>query len=716
MSNLSPIQIGSPNRLETTFNLKSGTSIYDTIFDDKTANTRIIANTGHGPILSYSKTSSSETITSKFQKENRAIYKKISPAANDGPGLLNFGPSEPYVTVNPNSSTKNIKKYDTRLLPIGSVIQDTVRISKFTVSGQGILFNAKQFLLQGQNAFNETRIYNPLSVLQSTIRPTSLGLIPRPKRHITLGSGLLDTFLGTLGIKDNNGTPPKGTSADGDKLDTLPDLNSSQAKGLIRAPTGSPARQNVLLKYGGTTSSEKGSFLGNLVKKLLPMFASNPNQFEGIQNDKIYRADQDLYALFIDYYKKQSETKTSIYNGYVQKYTGNNTGSPEQKLPGNIPTLGLPYSNTIYSAWVDSNGDNDGTLIIRDFKLLENGEYESRYQSFLKSPNNLKSGYTITPHGGKPVVVKTKEEFSSEIKQTYPVGTFKYTGDSKRQSQIQYNNVNPFAMKYSELSGVKRFEDHIRDVEYYNAITGVDSYEGGKGFARTKYPDKINIEDIYSYEPYNNDQIAFWFRDVVNNKYLQFRATVTGINDNSSIDWTETNYVGMPNKIYNYKGYTSTIGFNFVVYLNSVRELHPTWKKLNYLKSLRAPSKYVDGKYMVPPIVELRIGDIYHNVPIVLNSITFSIPDDVSWETLPKSTGENGDEYSYLGGMIKIPDVKFGQFPNRVEVNIGAYMIEPENFPRVGNTAFGPDQSYGGNFHLRTFEGKDNIVNGTLVQ
>ncbi len=710
MASLSPIQIGSPNRLETTFKLKSGTSLTDTIFDNKNSTTRVLSNTGNGPILSYAKGTSNrqDTIQSKFQKTNRELYKKISPSANDGPGLLNFGPSEPYVTSNPNSSDKMIKRYDTRVLPIGSVIQDTIRISKFTVSGQGLLFNAKQFILQGQNAFNETRIYNPLSVLQSTIRPASLGLIPRPARHITMGSGLLNTFLGTLGIKDNTGTPPKGTAADGDKLDTLPDVNATQAKGLIRAPTGAPARQNVLFKYGGTTNNKKGSFLGNLVKKLLPMFSTLPNQFDGIEGDKKYRADQDLYGLFLDFYKKEADQKPAIYNSYVQKYIGNDTNSTEPRLPGVIPTVGVPYSYTVYSKWLETNGDDDGTLILTKYKELSTGTFISRYSSFIKSPNNNKSNYSVTPSGGESVLVKTKSEYSTEIAQTFPAGEFKYPGDSSPVlSNIQYNNTNPFAMKYSELSSVVKFGDHIRNTESKNLIHSVD----GKGFARARYPDKINVEDILNSEPYNNDQIAFWFHDVVNRKYLQFRATVTGINDSRGIDWNEMSYVGSPNKIYNYKGYTRTLGFNFSVYLNSVRELHPTWKKLNYLMSLGTPSKYIDGKYMVPPIIELRIGDMYHNLPILINSITFSIPDDVSWETLPANEGE----YSYLGGLIKIPNVKYGQFPNRVEINIGCYVLEAENYPRIGNTSFGPDQNFGGSFHLRTFEGKDNIVDGVLI-
>lgn len=702
MASLTPIPIGSPNRLENTFNLKSGTSLTDTIFDDKNSVTKLLQTTGHGPVLSYAKNTSiqQDSISSKFAKENKSIYKKISPIADNGTGFFDFGPDQPFVTTNPNDSNKRIKQYDSRVLPIGSVIQDTIRISKFTVSGKGILFNAKQFILQGQNAFNETRIYNPLSVLQSTIRPTSLGLIPRPNRHITVGSGLLDTFLGTLGIKDNTGTPPKGTASEkNDK--TIVDL--SKSKGLIRAPTGAPARQSVLLKYGGTTSSEKGSFLGNLVKKYLPMFASLPDQFEGVAGDNKYRADQDLYAQFIEYYKKEAADKPNIYNNFIQSYVGNDTPSSEARSPGVVAVKGNSYSYAKSLIIANSGGSDDGTLVLTNYKALSDGTFTSRYRQFILSPNSKDSSITNAPAGGKATEIKTKSDFSSQVSQTFTNG-------------ISYQNANPFALKYSELSSVTRFEAHIGDVENDENQIGKKKHNvslQSKGFARGRNPDNINTADILAQEPSpTSDQIAFWFRDVVNNKYLQFRATVNGINDSSAIEWNEVNYIGMPDKVYNYKGFTRTLGFNFVVYINSIKELHPIWKKLNYLMSFRSPSKYVDGKYVVPPIIELRIGDMYHNVPIIINSITFSIPDDVSWETLPAADGE----YSYLAGMIKIPGVKYGQFPNRVEINIGAYVLEPENFPSIGNTSFGPDQNsqISSTFHLRSYEGKDDISGGVL--
>jgi len=714
MASLSPILIGSSNRLETTFNLKSGTSLTDTIFDDKNSVTKVLQNTGHGPVLSYAKNTSiqQDSISSKFAKENKSIYKKISAKTDNGSGFFDFGPSQPYVSVNPNSRDKRIKKYDSRVLPVGSVIQDTIRISKFTVSGAGILFNVKQFILQGQNAFNETRIYNPLSVLQSTIRPTSLGLIPRPNRHITVGSGLLDTFLGTLGIKDNTGTPPKGTSSEkNDK--TIVNLN--QSKGLIRAQTGASARQSVLLKYGGTSSSEKGSFLGNMAKKLFPMFATLPDQFKGVVGNNKYRADQDLYTQFIEYYKKEATDKKNIYNNFIQSYVGNDTPSTETRTPGKVSVLGKSYSNIIeLTRKAPPEPGVDGTQIIKKYYELWKGTYVTTEKSPLNSKFKLISGHQST--GDVDVYRKAGELETAEI--------FKF---STNGIQKQTNSLN--ALNYAELYARaidkdKKWSEVVRRGDSAQQVLFSKDFEKwgvlGKGFAGEKGTDSINMRGVLGVNEVDEsvmaqqDQIAFWFRDVVNNKYLQFRATVTGINDSSAIEWNEVTYIGMPDKVYNYKGFTRTLGFNFVVYLNSIKELHPTWKKLNYLMSFRSPSEYVDGKYAVPPIVELRIGDMYHNVPIIINSIAFSIPDDVSWETLPTHDGT----YSYLAGLIRIPNVKYGQFPNRVEINIGAYVLESENYPRAGNTSFGPDQKSdkSSRFHLRSFDAADNIVGGVLIQ
>lgn len=85
-------------------------------------------------------------------------------------------------------------KDDDRSVPVVSTARDAVRIFKFLQSSDGVLFLSKQALLQTGNTFQNTRLYNPLSTVASTIPfvhikrslPPSLGITPSI-------SGLLQT-------------------------------------------------------------------------------------------------------------------------------------------------------------------------------------------------------------------------------------------------------------------------------------------------------------------------------------------------------------------------------------------------------------------------------------------------------------------------------------------------------------------------------------------
>mgnify|MGYP003342284556 FL=1 len=98
-----------------------------------------------------------------FSPNSDAIYNKYKLQTDYKNGLLKFGPRQPFITVTPNTAKKGINGlYSSRTAPLGSALQDVVRISKYSVSGEGVTFGIKQLVLQGLNAFNETKIYNPL--------------------------------------------------------------------------------------------------------------------------------------------------------------------------------------------------------------------------------------------------------------------------------------------------------------------------------------------------------------------------------------------------------------------------------------------------------------------------------------------------------------------------------------------------------------------------
>jgi len=180
---------------------------------------------------------------------------------------------------------------------------------------------------------------------------------------------------------------------------------------------------------------------------------------------------------------------------------------------------------------------------------------------------------------------------------------------------------------------------------------------------------------------------------VVNQKYIPFRATVKGISETGTALWEEMKFVGRADMIYSYTGFTRNLAFTFTIVINSLSELLPTWKRINYMASSIKPSNYVQiggaayNKFIVPPMFMINIGDLYKYQPCVITSVAVVVPEDAIWETL---NDENSREWSYLNGMIRSPAAgkKYAQFPREAEINITCNLLEKER-PIVGGANFG---------------------------
>ncbi len=206
---------------------------------------------------------------------------------------------------------------------------------------------------------------------------------------------------------------------------------------------------------------------------------------------------------------------------------------------------------------------------------------------------------------------------------------------------------------------------------------------------RSIKPENRRIPGWVTWEPYKDDLIAFYFYDVVNEKYIPFRATLRGLQETDSANWEELSFIGRADRLYSYGGFNRSLSFAFTVHVNSIVELAPTWQRINYLMSLTKPSNYTNNpsvragsnlhtRYMVPPMVMLTIGDLYKNQPIAIGSAGITIPDSAIWETLNENNSPEG--WSYLAKYIKSPSVGklYGQLPTTVEISINCYILEKE--------------------------------------
>jgi hypothetical protein len=128
-----------------------------------------------------------------------------------------------------------------------------------------------------------------------------------------------------------------------------------------------------------------------------------------------------------------------------------------------------------------------------------------------------------------------------------------------------------------------------------------------------------------------DDFIKFKFYDKYNDKWIIFRAIISGISDSISPEWSGTKYLGRPDKVYVYTGSERKVSFTFEIYPKTKQEFPVLLEKMNYLVGLCYPS-FTTNNRMVAPFIELTIGDIFNRTPGFLDSLSVEFDDQSTWE------------------------------------------------------------------------------------
>jgi hypothetical protein len=275
-------------------------------------------------------------------------------------------------------------------------------------------------------------------------------------------------------------------------------------------------------------------------------------------------------------------------------------------------------------------------------------------------------------------------DYLKDVKTTY---TDKFSTDP--------NQLN-FPTRLGRKAGKDRFIQPTHNVDYVNSLDVLNQAQFDKQYG-----------DGSDYKGFGPDIIKFYFYDIVNQKYIPFSATVKGIQDSNTAEWETIEYLGRPDKLYYYKGFTREVSFNFTVNAHSVKELMPMWSRINYLTSLTKPANYTEaaaGGFMVPPMVQLTLGDFYKNHFVVIKSCNVNIPDDASWETIPENMSSPNDTWSWgsnrayeWAGKDNLLSPRgdkdsslgrFAQFPRTADISIQMAVMEKDR-PKAGRAAWG---------------------------
>jgi hypothetical protein len=487
---------------------------------------------------------------------------------------------------------------------------------------------------------------------------------------------------------------------------------------------GIPRNQTKDIFKPGFTTKKRGWGLGlSLAKRIVEdyhkgqIFVKESHAFDKTVIQKWYAGTNEGTVR-----KGDTEQTTGVRGRYLRQADGTyliigKIGPWNGNRPGNFPTIfgkevglsqvgdinqDLRYSKSVgNNITPDQEFKNSEMLINMAYYADAKQPYSTKFtdkesQSVKDVEDNLKkvldtiisAGYTYNGLTSTDII---NQQFSNESYKGYD-----FIKQLTKDPYSQQREESPFNYRGGYLAqfGLNKRKQLLDDPK-------------GKGLAGSMASDKINLltvlneEDVGLDKKYNGDNddiIKFYFHDLVNNKYIPFRATITGLNENYNGDWTAIEYIGRADKLQSYKGFSRTIGFKFNVVANTIKELLPMWQRINYLVGLTKPANYTQGgqsnsnvysRFIIPPLVKFTIGDIYKNQPGVIKSIGLNIPENCVWETVSEETSAKFD-WSYLNGRIQWQDSigKVAQFPRECELNINMDLLEKER-PVVGGTNFG---------------------------
>jgi hypothetical protein len=564
----------------------------------------------------------------------------------DRPGGGDSGQPYQKVDINTVDSGFNrfrMTKFDDGLVRGGVVgaanaaIVDTLRIGKFLKDfPKGPLFIVKQIGLQLSNPALETK-----------------------KITIGNGRGVLG-FIGNALSAVNNALGPTRIYNLG--INTLAQVPVN-AFGIHFNRHGLVPVQDDSTKYLAVAqSNNKGSGAGNRLVGLTNRFGlgntppSGPTSFLRLSRSekKLLRLGKKLF--------------NDIQSSKIDDYIGG---------PGSTYGIGrtlikryAPYTVDATQGEKDKSNPNQVKV---DFSNVSDlgigGKAISSYGNIRTDESSIKEGINITSVQYTNPSLKKYSELKKQV---------------DKQASGSVFNYNPFKNTNLGSSGLRDLYNGVingytdANIKYNN---GIDKPITIKGTWKTLNrevrigsgrQDQINLTPIFSNtagtigdtvfipglgEKNIKDLVKFRIQalngdDPTQADWMIFRAYLTQFSDNTDAKWNTVNYAGRGEDFFIYGGFSRKIQIGFKVAALSAEEMKPMYQKLNYLMGNLMPD-YKDN-IMRGPLVKMTVGNWLDGQDGILNSVSYTVPNDSPWEIALNEPLPGGSRELILPHVIEV--------------------------------------------------------------
>jgi len=546
-------------------------------------------------------------------------------------------------------------------------VVDAVRLGKWMISVQGLLWGIKNLGLQQSNPNVETvtgkrltKVWTPINTIASSIsgfiglHPRRHGILPlpesaNPEKYETVQKGKRITHIEDPALA----APITGNRLVGlwaESFITIKDTSKSQTF------NGSPFAR--LQSLGGPNS-----LYGLIPGGRVPTRNENtrPNDFIG-------------YTIFNQYATFRLESDGSrVVEGSTKALDVLNLGTSEDNF-GKKTKLGKKIkSYTKFAPNQKSTSDPNFAINKMAGKNYDDeSPYNPKGEQFdpdktplgVKAndlPASFKNNTKNTEGKSHPI---EKNDTAAEIIKNYE--TMAYGSIPKREAGNP--SFNDFR---SSLAGDEKKRADKSDYTNKHIHTRVGFANYGPGRDLKDWSDGLTADPIIRNEIgkfAQNDLVHFWVQEYSEGvaSQIQFRGTITGLTDTFSPSWDAIKFGGRADQGYKYGTFERSVSFNFQVYATSRDDMAPMWKKLERLSTMTMP-QYAGTEGYNGTLVKFRVGDLYKSKLAFIDSLTYTISDDAPWD-------------------INL-DGKLGELPMGVEVAIGFKVLDAKR-PQYKQTVY----------------------------
>lgn len=377
----------------------------------------------------------------------------------------------------------------------------------------------------------------------------------------------------------------------------------------------------------------------------------------------------------------------------------------------------LNFISTDPTKLIQYNG-GPGSILGVGKTTINRATYSNEGIDFAKKPEFEK--YNIATYNSKTLANQKSQEMDPKIRADFRLKTSK---------GANANSIISDSLDYADGLG-RNIEERV-SLGNPGRKGNRKNYVKGKLDAQNKeiIADKINAMQIYqsAYVTKNevkNDLADFRISVIDPNKvirvdpntetqndhyfefaktFLHFRAFIDNFSDNMSAEWNAQKYMGRGENFYRYNGFDRSIDLGFTVAAQSKGELMPMYHKLNYLQSAMAPN-YTPGGYFFGNLVKMKVGGYLYEVPGIITTLNYTIPQESPWEIAISNTDNVTEE-----GIPTFADDSTQVMPHMIRVNMQFKPIH-KFAPRLQQNRYGiVNQSKGTGGVVEKF-GKEQFI------